>query len=420
MNKMKRDLIQSAKVLDFSEDTPALTSLGLVSLDPSLNIKPFAQRLLDTFARLGQPVRLLDPRKADRVLLIGTHDGNPRMSVVEEDLDRDAVGRALPRELVLLKARVDTLPRHTGAWLKNRRVRGYHHVHPQSDGDLERLVRRLTGKAISLVLSGGGARGFAQIGVLRALEEEQVPIDLIGGTSMGAFVGALYTIGWRPDNLMDICKDVWTKSTPIRNLTIPRVSLCSSSRLERAFHDIFGQLRIENLNRAYFCMSSNLTRVRSTLHRKGLLHRCVLASLSIPGLLPPVVHKGELLVDGGLMDNLPVGPMRQLNGGPLIAIDISPRQELRVREKPATGMIGRIREKFGIAPATTHPSMLDILDRTAMLASLKRIEKTKHQIDLYLRPAVEHFDLFAWKSIQELHDIGYEHAKNRIALWRGR
>lgn len=203
------------------------------------------------------------------------------------------------------------------------------------DADFERVARFLTGNAIGVVLGGGGARGFAHIGVIRALREAGVPIDMIGGTSMGALIGAQPALGWDDATMLRINRESFVRSNPVslRDYTLPVYSLMAGRRLERDLMSRYGEACIEDLWIGFFCVSSDLTRARAKIHRAGPIWKAVRASIALPGVFEPVVQDNRLLVDGAVLNNLPGDVMRQLGGGWVIAVDVSPERDLEVREE---------------------------------------------------------------------------------------
>ena len=172
------------------------------------------------------------------------------------------------------------------------------------------LARCLTGHALGLVLGGGGARGFAHIGVYRALVEASLHVDLVGGTSMGAIVTGVIGLGvdWR--QMADIAASI---SSPLKlfDPTLPLVSLFSSGKVTQLTHMVYGDALIEDLWRPIYCVSSNLTRSTETVYRRGPLWKAVRASMAIPGIFAPVLHEGDVQVDGAVMNNLPIDVMRE-------------------------------------------------------------------------------------------------------------
>ncbi|EQD70335.1 Patatin domain protein, partial [mine drainage metagenome] len=167
-------------------------------------------------------------------------------------------------------------------WLTNLPDIPHHHV--QSPADYARLARVLTGRAVGLVLSGGGARGFAHIGAVKALREAGIPIDMVGGTSMGGILGAGVAGHWSVTELTDRFRHYFVESRPLRDYTLPFVSLVSGRKVSRMLFEAFGELAIEDLPLSFFCVSSNLTTGHPYVHRRGELWRALRASVSVPGV----------------------------------------------------------------------------------------------------------------------------------------
>ena len=187
---------------------------------------------------------------------------------------------------------------------------------------------------------------------------------------------------------------------------------------------MFGETRIEDLWLRYFCVSSNLTRASCEVHRTGILHQCLRASAGIPGFFPPFPHNGDLLVDGGVLNNLPVDVARQLSAGTVIAVDVAARDDLTTRVVGFDSMSGwrllldRL-NPFSSAPRL--PNIAQILSRAATLASIYHCESARRMADLYLQPPVERIGMLEWKALDDISELGYRYAAEQIAEWqRGR
>jgi len=359
-------------------------------------------------------------RQADRVLLTARSNGNPAQSTISSSqLDRHASELRPRRELVLL-SQTDETPCGTDKWLAAYSVDGHHHVNLSSRASLQRLTRRITGRAIGLALGGGGARGFAHIGVLRALEEAGIPIDMIGGTSMGSVLAAQYAFGLSPADMLSLNQKAWIAGKPLGDKTIPVISFVKGRNLQRMLHGMFGDTLIEDLRRDFFCVSSNLSRAEPMIHRSGMVRDWTYASAALPGIALPAIYKGDLLVDGGVLNNVPADVVRELGGGTVIACDVGAAQELRLDEKmvtlPSTWEI--LSHRFlPFKTALAVPSILDIMMRTSMLSSVRGVRRTREQADLYLNPPVGAHGIFEWKSIQAISEIGYRDTLEKLEAW---
>jgi NTE family protein len=290
---------------------------------------------------------------------------------------------------------------------------GTPHHHVTSKADVPRVARLLTGRGVGLVLSGGGARGFAHIGIVKALREANIPIDLVGGTSMGAILGAGVSLCWTIDELTDRFRRSFVDAKPLRDYTLPFVSLVSGRKVTRLLQRAFGDVTIEDLPLDFFCVSSNLTTGHSEVHRRGELWRWLRASVAIPGVLPPVVHKGELLVDGGTMNNLPVDAMRDLGRGPVIGCDVGADRAFTTDtddvDVPLPWQLMRwMREK------KHRPNIFQILWRAGMVNSNAMTAAHREKTDLLLQPPLAQIDMLNWNGFDRAIAAGYEYAVRRL------
>ncbi len=192
-------------------------------------------------------------------------------------------------------------------------MRLHHHLRLGDDTSLEQVARRLTGTSIDLVLGGGGARGWAHVGVIRAFEEAGIPIDAIAGTSMGGLVAAASALGLRWQEIQDLARQ-WSSQHRLFDYTLPFVSFFTGRKITELLQDIAGDVQVEDLWGGFFCVSSSLTRAKPVVHRRGPLWKAMRATMSLPALLPPVPEESELLIDGGYLINMPTGLMRDLYG----------------------------------------------------------------------------------------------------------
>jgi NTE family protein len=357
---------------------------------------------------------------ADHVLIVGVASEDPTPGPAERDLLPDDAGGGAAHRLVLLHATGDRPPTGTRRWLASRRVAWHQHVRLDREGDVARLARRLAGRAIGVVLSGGGARGFAHVGVLEALEEAGVPIDLVGGTSMGAFIGGEFALGWDPPTMVRQNREMFARWG--FDLTLPILSILGGHRSNTRLKRAIGDVQIEDLWIPYFCISSNLTRAEMVVHRDGPLRLGLRASAGLPGILPPVVVDQELLIDGGFLRNLPADVMRELVGdGTVIAVDVSAEHDLAQKHHYGDAISGwRILwsrlNPFGTRLAT--PSIAAVLYRAGEIASVAMQREALAQVsDLYIRVPVERFGMLDFRRDREIIATGYKAATRRIAEW---
>ena len=349
-------------------------------------------------------------RQADRVLLVAEADGASRPGPIEEELLGSDEQRVARRELVLVHRRGTAEPSGSEAWLGIRAVTAHHHVRNGDAVHFRRLARLLTGRGVGVVFGGGGARGSAHLGVVQALEEAGVPVDAVGGTSIGAVAAFMCAMGWDHDQRMAKLPLFFSTRLLIQP-TIPLVSLSSGRRLQRRILDETGGRAIEDLWIRFFSVSTNLSQATQVIHDKGDLFLALRASVSLPGVLPPVQSGTDLLVDGGLLNNLPIDVMHSaLGGGRVVAVDLRRQVELRMRAQISPALSGwhvLARRLWPAKVAFDPPSVGAILQRSVELAGLlnERTLLSRRDLDLYLCPPVGRFGTFDFASAPLLvHD----------------
>jgi NTE family protein len=355
-------------------------------------------------------------RQADVVIEVARLYDEPQASRLKLDNGEGSLPRR--RELVLLREEGDLpKPGSTAPWLDVSPDVAHHHAHVDSVRDLQRLARLMTGRAVGVVMAGGGARGFAHIGVVKALREANVPIDLLGGASMGAIVAAGVAAGWTNEEMHERFTRAFVESNPLTDYQIPFVSMFAGRRVTARLRAAFGDLDLEDLPIGMYCVSANLTTAMGELHRRGRAVRRLRSTVAIPGVLPPVVEKGQVLVDGGVLENFPVSPMRELGRGPVIGIDIETGGALAAGAdvvepwSPSEFIRRLIWRRDQTLP---FPSIVRILLRSALVASSHRAAEQRKLVDLLILPPMKDFDLLDWSSFDRAIDAGYNAA--RMAL----
>ena len=350
---------------------------------------------------------------ADRVLIIADANGDPQPGENEADLYGAEINRiATGRELVLLHQSDETLPSGTLRWLKPRHLRRHHHLVNGSEEDLAKLARYLSGEAIGLVLSGGGARGLAHVGTLRAIQESGIPIDAVGGTSFGAIMAGAIGLQWHWKRLYDTTRDFTRQTRRHFRPAIPIVSLMEGRAMNRLFRGYYGDARLEDLWRPLFCLSSNLTQSRMEVHDRGPVWRAVRASMSLPSVFPPVLKDGDLLVDGGVMNSLPSDIMKaRLEGGTVIASKTSHEQHqtYSYAEESTSWQMLRSRRQA--------PSIVDVVTQTMGLASRWGRQQQLRSTDLMIDLPVAQYGLFDYDAFDKLVETGYRTAMNALEDW---
>jgi NTE family protein len=360
--------------------------------------------------------------QADEVIVVADGDGDPLPGALEEQLLPPGTAPHPRRLLSILHRDGSTPPQGTARWLDARTIDEHVHVRMDRPDDVERLARAIAGRGVALVLSGGGARCFAQLGVVRAMREQGIPIDLVAGTSAGAMSAFLVAAG-RSDDDMRRAAYLFHRAHPMRGYTLPLFSLKRGERLSRALRDQCDEVQIEDLWIPFVAVSSNLTRRSAQLHTRGPVWAALRASGSLPGIVDPFVQDGELLVDGALVDNLPVRVARERLAGRVIAVDVAAAQPLAHaaghypspwRELP--GRLVRLGEKRR-RQDPPPPGLLEVLLHSMLLASLGSVEQMRGEADLYLRPELAGFGTQASAMYERIIDAGYLYARDRLTTF---
>jgi len=358
-------------------------------------------------------------RHGDELLLLADATKAPELHPIETDWLSQRPSRAEAAEILVLLHPADArCPRGTKAWLARRPVTEHVHIRPALERDMARLARIESRSAVGLVLAGGGARGFAHLGVHQALQEHGIEADFIGGTSIGAVMAALVAA----DQPMALAQKV-TRSAFRINPTgdfnwVPLLSLISGRRLRRivteAVTELLGfEADIEDLWKNYYCIAANYSHAREQALRSGPLIKAMLASTAIPGALPPVVLDGDLLCDGGTFNNFPVDVMRNVRGvGTVIGVDLNSRKPRRMEfdEVPGTWALLRDRLRPRAERRYKLPSLPAYLMNVTILYSMSRQRQARQQTDLYFNPPMDRVGLLEWGRFDQIVQQGHAHA----------
>lgn len=347
-------------------------------------------------------------RQSDSVLLLAAA-ANPQ-PWPELAANDKSTGLELRAELVLLHSR-NIEPHAARRWLNLTPGIPHHHICNMTD--MARLTRLITGRGLGLVLSGGGARGFAHIGVMRALQEADIPVDTVGGTSIGAIIAGGIAAGWDYAEMVFHMKRSFVETNPLDDYTFPLISLVAGRKVSRLLRREFMDVHIEDLQLPYYCVSSNLTTGHSAVHCEGELWRWLRASVAIPGVLPPVFSEGEIFVDGATINNLPVDIMRQQGRGPVIGVDVGAQGVFAADSSEADGppFWNFIRMVSG---REKHINIFQVLLRAGMINGTNNTAMVRDNCDVLLQPTLGNVDLLNWKAFDEVVEAGYSHAMERL------
>jgi NTE family protein len=273
------------------------------------------------------------------------------------------------------------------------------------DADIDRAARRLSDRSVGVVLSGGGARAFAHIGVLEELTAAGVTIDRVAGVSMGAFVGALFAMGMDGDEMDARCFEEWVQRRPLKDYTMPRRSLIRGHRAEAMLRRTFGELAIEELACSFMCGCAELRSGRLLVVRAGPLWEGVGFSICIPILAPPQVRGRDLLIDGSLVDNLPVEVMADLGEGPIIAVDVKANFESSADGRRPSERSTRV---------ARAPSLGETLTRVLLLGSANTSEAARRHADIVIKPRAEGVGLLEFHQLDAAREAGRAAAREAL------
>jgi predicted acylesterase/phospholipase RssA/CRP-like cAMP-binding protein len=363
-------------------------------------------------------------RQADRLLAVTRFENDKSLNEIEAKLAAMSAHspRSHPRmHLVLLHRDAAIAPNGTPDWLAGRPVERHHHVWTDSSAGYVRLARVLSGRAVGLVLGGGGARAFAHIGAIRALEEAGITIEAIGGTSLGALIAAQYAFGFTPTEMVDTNRLLFREFRPFKgDYTLPFYSFVSGKRTNKGLQNLFGKTHTSDLRIPFFCVSNNLSLAKVIVHRSDPVWKAVRCSMGLPGLMPPIIEHGQLIVDGGVLNNLPVDVMRDYGQGAVVAVDVSPPVDLLTdsEDRDHLGSFDFIRRKlFGRKGSLGVPLLAEILMRTAFLSSINHREEMSRQADLCIHPPMAGYGLLGWENLEKLVEVGYQVTRDRLKEW---
>jgi NTE family protein len=334
--------------------------------------------------------------RADRVLAVVSGEETPEWSAGLRGAD--LVGYGVPSSSGALAGWIDALAPaslFTIAAGADRR------------DDCARVARRLAARSVGVVLAGGGARAFAHLGALEVLLDAGLLVDRVGGVSMGAFVGGLLAAG-RDSAAMDACcYEEWVRRNPINDYTLPRHSLVKGHKAEAMLERVFGELRVEELARSFYCASVNLRANQLVIQRDGPLMDAVGASISLPLIAPPLRRDGRLLIDGSLLDNLPLQPMSSSGEGPVLAIDIKGGEE-RAAAPGGAAREGHAAGAQDGRPARPPrlPSLPETMARIALLSSANTDESARRLADMTIPVRVSGVGLLEFHQIDAARDAG--------------
>jgi predicted acylesterase/phospholipase RssA/CRP-like cAMP-binding protein len=362
-------------------------------------------------------------RQAD-VLLLAADAGDDPVAIAAtfQSLLKRADSKIAPT-LVLFHAAGSRLPSSTVDWRRATAAIRHWHIRNGFAGDISRIARFLTGRSIGLVLGGGFAFGLAHIGVIQAMREMDIPIDFVGGTSMGAIIALGCAIHFSREQMLEIMDKGCAHSLK-GDYTVPIVSLLTGKKVAHSIGYYVGDCDIEDLWLPYFAISASLVHARMVIHSRGNALRTALASSRAPGIFPPLGWDGDVLVDGGLVNNVPCDIMRgEVGAGTVIAVDVSRATDSWVQGQFDMHLSGWKVFRNKISPFSGKPksvTIADILVRMMRLGGVAHHRQIRASADLYLTPPLEKFSFHDFSRGEEMAQIGYDYARAELEQWIAR
>ncbi|XP_033366427.1 neuropathy target esterase sws isoform X3 [Bombus vosnesenskii] len=384
-------------------------------------------------------------RQADCILIVGLGDKPPSIGRTEREVERLVM--RTQKELVLLhKEQSGQRPTNTVQWLNMRSwVSSHHHIQcpkrmftrrsqyrinelyskvlmsePNIHSDFSRLARWLTGTSVGLVLGGGGARGAAHVGMLKAVIEAGIPIDMVGGVSIGAFMGALWCMEKNITTTTQKARE-WSKKMTqwwrqIMDLTYPVTSMFSGKDFNSTIQTTFGDTYIEDLWLPYFTITTDITDSCMRTHTHGSLWRYIRASMSLSGYMPPMCDPvdGHLLLDGGYVNNLPADEMLRQGAHHILAIDVGSQDDTDLTNygDSLSGWWLLWKRWNPFATPVKVPNLPDIQSRLAYVSCVRQLEEVKNSDYCeYIRPPIDKYKTLQFANFDEIKDVGYQHGK---------
>jgi NTE family protein len=325
-------------------------------------------------------------RQSDRIVLVANGDAEP--GPVRMD-----VPPTTPLALMLLWQDA-IVPGRTTAWLAA--ANPSRHFHIRSPADIARASRLIAERGLGLVLSGGGAKALAHIGVIHALREHDIQIDAVGGTSVGAIVSSVFALEWNLATTVRALAMAFNRRK-FSDFAVPWTALYSERAFVRTLGHCFGTMAIEDAPIPLFCVSTNLTEGVSAVHRSGPLVTWLRATTAVPGICPPILQGNAVYVDGGVLNNMPIEGIHGFGVASVIAVDVG-SSERDARSGGETGL----------------PGILDLLWRVGTIGSDAAANPIRDGRDVLLKPAVGDIGIFDWNAHEKVIAAGHKAALDHL------
>ncbi len=347
-------------------------------------------------------------RQVDHLFVVGDGLSTPPGDLV---LASPTGLRRPSHDLILSRPRGMARPANTRVWLDALGPGRWFQAQEGEAADAARIARVLTGASIGLVLSGGGARAYAHVGAVQVLRAAGVTFDFIGGASMGAVVGAGVALGWDDAEMELRIREAFVEGSPLSDIAFPMIAMTRGRKVQHLLQAAYGDQTVEDMLLPFYCVSSNLTRGEIEVHRRGPLKQAIRASISLPGVLPPVVSRGEVLVDGAVIDNFPTKTMRRMHAGPVIGVDLSRIRgvDARTLERPPSWW-----RWLASGEWKKGTPLVAVLMRSATITTDAELKVAREETDLLIQPNPEGVDIRDWKAYAPAVESGRVAAREAL------
>ena len=342
-------------------------------------------------------------RQVDRLFRVGRGDRKPPEPDGKVRVPSPLEAQQLV-DLILVHPAGAKHPSGSEAWMDASNPARIFHLRRDRTADFQRMARVLTGQSVGLVLSGGGARAYAHIGAIRALRERGVPIDFVGGVSMGAVIAAGLAMGWDDTEMERRIREAFVDTSPLSDIAVPILAMTHGGQVNARLKHHFGETQIADLWLPFFCLSSNLTTGAYRMHRRGALRTALRATISLPGILPPATDDNDVLVDGAVMKNFPVDVMRSFQIGPIVGVDVTSGRSITADDVARPSTVWRW---LWSGDWRRGPPIVSLLMRAATVSTARDVTAAREATDLLVLPEVAKVEIRDFSAFEPAVAEGY-------------
>lgn len=350
---------------------------------------------------------------------------DPAVGINNEDIiyqikrDEKSVPNHLQNEkqLIIYHKSKDDIPENTNDYFNAiTPINKHYHIALEDSKDIDRVARTIIGKSIGLCLAGGGAKGNAHIGVYKALIENNIPIDTVCGTSAGGIVASLIASGYSPIEIIEMLK-VSNSKNIFKEYTIPYSSIIATNKVVDDAKILSGNRNIEDLWLPLFTCAVNISTSELVVLDRGPIWKATRATAALPGILLPFIQGDSLLVDGGLINNMPGDILLNRYGGKLISVSVNTEKDLIAQFDKFPPQASYFIKKLLFKKKKEDvdiPNLIDILMRSIMVSSAAKSLEVEKMSDIFLNPKVDGIGMLEFDSIDESVEIGYNYTMKKL------